>query len=145
VLSGLGRFRPQSMSVVAMADRPRISDRARKRLFELHKGLCHLCMTPINPLIESWQIEHIIPRWTFRNPSEADTDENMQPAHSRCHKLKTIEEAGHRAKAVRREARAMGAHRSKSPLPAGRDSRLKRKMDGTVVDRYTGEIIRRWK
>jgi 5-methylcytosine-specific restriction protein A len=128
-----------------MTDRPRISDRARKRLFELHRGLCHLCETPINPMIEAYDLEHVRPRWSFQNPKEADTDENIQPAHRRCHKLKTIVEAGHRAKAIRREARAMGAHRSKSPLPAGRDSRLKRKMDGTVVDRYTGEIIRRWK
>jgi hypothetical protein len=64
----------------------------------------------------------------------------MQPAHRNCHKGKSKVDAKDRAKAIRRETKHSGGHRSKQPLPGGRNSRWKRKMDGTVVDRVTGEI-----
>jgi hypothetical protein len=90
---------------------------------------------------QKWEIEHVIPRWTIG--AAADNDYNMRPAHVACHKPKTKSEATARAKAIRRETKHHGGHRSKSPLPGGRDSRLKRKINGDLVDRVTGEVIRK--
>lgn len=125
-----------------MTDRPRLSDRERMRLFRLHNRTCHICALPIDGLTQRWEIEHVITRWAIG--AAADTDENMRPAHVSCHKGKTKVEATARAKAVRRETKNAGAHRSKwGPIPGSRGSRWKRKMDGTVVDRITGKEMKR--
>lgn len=124
-----------------MTDRPRLSDRERMRLFRLHNRTCHICDLPIDGLTQRWEIEHVITRWSIG--AAADTDENMRPAHASCHKGKTAVETTARAKAIRRETKNVGAHRSKHPIPGGRGSRWKRKMDGTVVDRETGEVMKR--
>ena len=110
------------------------------RLFRLHNRTCHICRLPIDGLTQRWEIEHVKPRWAIG--AAADADDNMVPAHASCHKGKTKVESGARAKAIRR-TKKHGGHRSKHPIPGGRHSRWKRKMDGTVVDRVTGEVMKR--
>ena len=85
-------------------------------------------------LTELW---HIIPRALIGK--SADTDDNMQPAHVLCHAVKTKADVHAINKAKRREARHMGFKKSKSPLPFGRDSKWKKRMDGQVIDRKTGQ------
>ncbi len=118
--------------------RPHLSDRERMRLFRLHNRICHICSAPVS-WNERWEIEHVIPRWAIG--AAADTDDNMKPAHSKCHKPKTKDEATARAKAIRRETKHLGGHRPKAIMPGSRNSRFKRKMDGTVVDRVTGKVV----
>lgn len=125
-----------------MDKRPHLSDRERMRLFRLHGRKCHICRQPIDGLTQRWEVEHVIPRFMLGGAA-ADTDENMQPAHVDCHRLKSKDDSADRARTIRRETRNAGGHRSKTPLPGGRRSRWKRKLDGTVVDRHTGEKIRR--
>ena len=115
--------------------RPHLADRERKRLFILHNRTCHICGLGIDALSDRWEIEHIVPRSLIG--TRADTDDNMKPAHVLCHKGKTAKEAGERAEAIRRESHHQGAHRSKTPLPCGRSSGRKKRMDGSVVDRWS--------
>jgi len=117
--------------------RPSLSTRERARLFNLHGGKCHICGQKIDGTKERWDVEHIIPRALIGK--SADTDDNMQPAHYRCHQIKTRADQHDIAKAKRREARHMGFKKSKSPLPFGRGSKLKKKMDGRIVTRAEDE------
>lgn len=124
---------------MSLDPRPSLSDSNRVRLWNLHKGICHICGEKIDGVREKWDVEHVIPRALIGKL--ADTDDNMRPAHKACHAKKTAADLGNIAKAKRREARHIGAHRPKSVIPGSRSSRFKRKLDGTVVDRITGERI----
>lgn len=124
-----------------MTPRPSLSTRNRTRLFMLHEGKCHICGHKIDGTKERWDVEHIIPRALIGKL--ADTDANMQPAHSLCHAHKTKSDVHTINKAKRREARHMGFKKSKTPLPYGRDSKFKKRFDGSVVLRATGEPLGR--
>jgi 5-methylcytosine-specific restriction protein A len=50
-----------------------------------------------------------------------------------CHREKTRVDLGTIAKAKRRHARDIGARTSRQPLPGGKRSKWKKKLDGTVV------------
>jgi 5-methylcytosine-specific restriction protein A len=110
------------------------STKARAALFLKHAGVCHLCLGKILPG-EAWEISHETPL----EMGGADDDENAKPAHYRCHRRHTAEvDIPNIAKAKRREARHFGWKApSKKPLPGGRRSNWKIKMDGTVVPRST--------
>ena len=76
--------------------------------------------------------DHIIPDAMGGEP----TLENCQVLCRNCHGEKTAKrDVPAIAKAKRREARHIGAHKSRSPLPGGRGSPLKRKIGGGVVPR----------
>lgn len=64
-----------------------------------------------------------------------------------CHKDKTrLHDNPIMWKADRqRKTVAQGVHTPKKPMPFGRNSGLKIKMNGQIVDRRTGEIVRRSK
>ena len=111
-----------------MAKRKTISAKARVALFQKHDGTCHLCGGKIHAG-EAWECEHVIP---FAMGG-ADTEDNWRPAHTKCHKAKTVKDVADIAKAKRREARHIGAKVSKTPMPFGKGSKWKRKMDGSVV------------
>lgn len=64
-----------------------------------------------------------------------DAEANWELAHIKCHRTKTSDDVGQIAKAKRREARHLGGHVSRTPLPFGKKSAFKRKLDGTVVRR----------
>ncbi|WAJ27583.1 hypothetical protein [Antarcticirhabdus aurantiaca] len=59
-----------------------------------------------------------------------------------CHKPKTKVDVGDIARAKRREAKHLGFEK-RSRFAGSRASGVKKKMDGRVVDRVTGEEIRR--
>ena len=107
------------------------SDKDRVRIFIAAGGICHLCGFKIFEGRERWEVEHVIPYAMTRDNS----DENLRPAHASCHKEKTVVDVGNIAQAKRREARDMGAHRSRNPMPGSKASGLKKRMDGTVVRR----------
>jgi len=97
-------------------------------LFTKHGGVCHICGGKIN-VGEGWDVEHVIP---FAMGGE-DSESNWAPAHRNCHRTKTTNDVGKIAKAKRSEARHIGANVSRSPLPFGKRSPFKRKLDGTIV------------
>ena len=110
--------------------RKSISAKQRLKVFTDHKGECHICGGKIG-VGEGWQIEHVIP---FAMGG-ADDESNWRPSHIKCHRTKTTDDVGKIAKAKRREARHLGVNVSRTPLPFGKRSAFKRKLDGTVVRR----------
>jgi 5-methylcytosine-specific restriction enzyme A len=112
--------------------RRHISTRARVGVFEHHNGQCHLCGVKIQSG-EEWDISHAIPLAI----GGADDETNWLPAHRKCHRLHTSTvDAPRIAKTKRQHAAHIGAKSpSRNPLPGGRNSRWKRKLDGTIVER----------
>lgn len=85
--------------------RKRFSMRERVRLFELHRGVCHLCDQKIQ-VGETWELEHIVP-WEL---TRDDGDGNVKPAHAKCHKVKTASDVAAIRKADRIRAKHIGAY-----------------------------------
>ncbi len=84
----------------------------RVRLFDLHRGLCHICEEKIQ-VGEAWDLEHIVP-WAL---TRDDSDGNVKPAHKSCHKEKTADDVDGIRKADRIRAKHIGAWpKSKAPL-----------------------------
>jgi len=112
--------------------RQRLSTRQRVDLFHRHGGACHLCGGRIYAGQE-WDVSHAVPL----ELGGADDPSNMAPAHRRCHRQHTAaEDVPAIAKAHRREARHLGARApSRHPLPGGRASPFKKRLDGSVVRR----------
>jgi 5-methylcytosine-specific restriction endonuclease McrA len=107
-----------------------LSARERLRLFNLYGGICHLCETKIDGTREAWEIEHPL---ALALGGE-DDDENMRPAHVKCHKGKSADDIGMIRKADREKARHLGAKPpSRTPLPCGKGSRWKRTIGGRTV------------
>lgn len=68
-----------------------------------------------------------------------DELDNLEPLCIRCHRVKTKGDVTKIAKSTRQRQRNLGIKKSKAPMPFGRGDPRKRKMDGTIVDRRTGE------
>ena len=116
-----------------MTTRRHISTTERTEIFRDAMGVCHLCGSKIDGTREGWELEHIIPLAM----GGSDKRDNLRPAHVKCHRVKTTEDVGNIARAKRREARHIGAKApSRNPLPGGRNSRWKKRMDGTVERRF---------
>ena len=113
-----------------MSKRKSLSTTERIRLFKLHKGVCHICKLKIDGTRDKWEIEHIIP--VGIKGEEAETDQNRQPAHAKCHKTKTAQDKKDIAQCKHREAYHIGAKRpSRNPIPGSKASGWKHKMNGT--------------
>lgn len=111
--------------------RVRITAKVRADIFLRHDGVCHLCSMKVIPGQE-WDVSHEIPLET----GGRDDDSNWLVAHRRCHRVHTSTvDIPLIAKVKRIHQRHIGAKKSKSPMPFGRGSKLKRKMDGSVVRR----------
>lgn len=109
----------------------RMSPSRRARIFEAHKGTCHICGQAIDGTRDRWEVEHLVPYALTRD----DSDGNLAPAHASCHASKTAEDVTQIAKAKRVERKHGGAHRPQTILPGSKASKFKRKIDGTTVRR----------
>ena len=116
------------------------------KLFEFHKGTCHICGHRIDGVREKYEWEHVIP-WALTHD---DSDENLRPAHKTCHEDKTKKDVADIAKAKRIEARHIGATVPKvkiasrpfipRPKPDNKYDRMaaKQKEHDAVMDRKRG-------
>ncbi|WP_081979428.1 HNH endonuclease [Pseudooceanicola atlanticus] len=112
-----------------------MSTTRRARIFAAANGICHICGQPIDGTKEAWDADHVIPLEISRD----DSDDNLRPAHKRCHSRKTAEsDMPAIAKAKRVKAKHEGAFKTRNPLPGSRGSALKKRIDGTVVRRGPG-------
>jgi hypothetical protein len=116
--------------------RQRLSTKQRVELFERCAGVCHICRLPIQPG-QRWEVSHVVPLGL----GGTDTDDNRAPAHRHpCHDWQTrVTDVPAIARARRAYARHIGAYEPRRRLPFGRTDRLKKKIDGTIVMRRTGE------
>jgi hypothetical protein len=100
--------------------------------------ICNICDCPIG-IGQAWHESH--------DPSgipKALGGTSVGIAHAKCnldHGAKVV--TPYVAKQKRIRARHTGAYRSLKPLPGGRNSPIKIRMDGTVVDRATGQPLGR--
>ncbi|MFD0987414.1 HNH endonuclease [Methyloligella solikamskensis] len=114
-----------------MVRRKRLSAKQRIAVFNNAKGICHICGGRVNEYREAWDVEHEIPLAL----GGLDEESNWRLAHRKCHRSKTSSDMSAIAKSHRVYNRMIGAHRPKSPMPCGRQSPWKRKLNGTVVRR----------
>jgi hypothetical protein len=103
----------------------------RLAVWERAKGICVLCDQPIDGVRERWIIEHI----RALELGGQDEPDNMGPAHAACALAKTRDDHRRTSKAKRQKIRHLGAEKTKRPLPYGKRSRWKKKIDGTIVPR----------
>ena len=108
-----------------------LTTKQRVAIFQEADGVCDICGGKI--LVgDRWEVSHRIPLQL----GGADEPSNMFPAHYACHRKLTAEtDIPAIAQAKRREARHIGAKQSRNPLPGGKRSPWKKKMDGSVVPR----------
>jgi 5-methylcytosine-specific restriction protein A len=106
-----------------MTTRKSLTTKARVRIFELAKGVCHLCDCKIQTG-QAWEVSHAVPL-EMGGPDEIQT---MVPAHKACHREQTSTvDIPQIAKAKRRQARHLGI---KKP----RAIRAWRKFNGEIVN-----------
>lgn len=105
-----------------------MSPSRRARIFEHHDGICHICGGKIDGVREKWDVEHIIPLAMTGD----DSDENLAPAHKKCHGSKTKTDVHQIAKAKRVSRKHIGAVKPKRKIG---DPRFKKKVSGEVVRR----------
>lgn len=121
--------------------RIRRNRKERVRLFEKSGGRCHICEQLIQAG-QAWDLEHI----KAVADGGGEEDDNLGPAHIKCHRPKTSAEATVRAKTRRMHANHIGASgpgRGASPLPCGRRSNFKKTLlNGVVIRRSQSEMFR---
>lgn len=119
---------------VGTTNRRSMSPSRRLRIWEAHGGVCCLCGGKIDGVREKWTVEHI----RALGLGGADDDANCAPAHEDCRRVKDKADVKAIAKAKRTKAKHIGVGKPKSSLS---HPRFKKLMDGTVVDKRTGEIV----
>lgn len=110
--------------------RRRLTADERKLLLKGSGFRCHICGGQIH-VGQAWEVEHVIPLAM----GGEDGGDNLKPAHVKCHRTKSDQDAADIARAKRRESRHLGARQSSRPLPGGRKSNLRKKLNGQVVER----------
>lgn len=113
----------------------KVPDRVRKRVFDTHKGICHITGRQIAPG-EPWDLEHVKALILGGEHRES----NLAPALREPHKRKTAMEMKVKAKIDRVAKKHIGI-RKPSKFPGSKNSHFKKLITGEVVDRRTGEII----
>jgi 5-methylcytosine-specific restriction protein A len=109
--------------------RKEFSTRTKALAFQRANGKCDECGIRLQPGRIAY--DHVVP-----DGLNGDTGiDNCAVLCVACHKQKTRGDVGNIAKAKRREARHIGAHKSRNPLPGGKLSKWKRKITGEVVRR----------
>jgi len=124
---------------MSTTSRQKAWDREVARSKELGLGelpICNLCGCPVG-IGQAWDESHD----PLKARAQGGTDTGV--AHRKCNRDHGAQIVTPQiAKEKRIRARHTGAYRSLKPLPCGRHSQFKKRMDGTVVDRFTGEPIR---
>jgi 5-methylcytosine-specific restriction endonuclease McrA len=119
-----------------MSERRSFTRLQRIDVLHANGGLCHHCGEIINTAREKFEIEHVLPIAL----GGADDFTNTKPIHLHCHRKKTRDDIRKIAKAKRVKAKFEGGFRpAKHPLPCGRGSPVKKKLNGQVVRRDTNE------
>jgi 5-methylcytosine-specific restriction protein A len=115
-----------------VARRKPLTAKQKLKMFLDARGICCICGQKIDAVKDAWD-EHENPLWR----GGSNEMSNRGPAHIKCARQKTSREAKEKAKGERIAEKAMGARTAKfRPMPFGRKSALKKKMNGAVVCRW---------
>ena len=112
---------------VGTTARGHLSTRRKLAIWEREKGLCMMCNTRLMP--GKFIYEHV----RALELGGTDTDDNIRLTCLSCAGQKTKKDHAMAAKAKRVKAKHLGLKKTRNPLPGGKRSKFKRKMDGTVV------------
>lgn len=130
------RTGPRSLPewIGATPDTP-VPDRVKVRVFDAHDGVCHIAKRKIRPG-EPWDAEHVI---AIINGGQ-NRETNLAPALRDKHPEKTAADLKEKSDVYRKRKKHLGVKdRFRQKLPGGKHHYLKKKMDGSVVIRATGE------
>ena len=100
----------------------------KRRILDRQDNRCAITgleFTPQDPP----EFDHKIAIWMHGKNCES----NLQAIRKSVHSRKTKTEATVRAKVNAQRNKHLGLKKSKNPLPGGRNSKWKKKMDGSVV------------
>jgi 5-methylcytosine-specific restriction endonuclease McrA len=116
---------------VAKHDDEGIPPRVQLRVFQNFGGNCAKCTRKLEP--GKWACDHVVALINGGPHAES----NLQPlCVSPCHSAKTREDVAIKSVVYRKAASHAGIRLRKSrPLPGSRNSRFKKRIDGTVVIR----------
>ena len=92
-----------------------------------HLWIWRHCKAPLDH--GCFHYDHVIPTWT----SGRNDLDNCQLLCVTCHKRKTLWDQRNIAKSKRIQDKRIKAKTSRNPLPGGRNSKFKKKLDGSVV------------
>ena len=115
-------------------DRRPLTRKQVAELFLAQDGKCPLCKQKLQTkghVPVDFIDEHLTPLWRGGSNELPNRGLVCKP----CAKVKTSEETSSRAKGYRVRDKHIGAVQTKSPMPFGRGSKWKKKIDGTVVER----------
>jgi 5-methylcytosine-specific restriction protein A len=111
--------------------RKEFSTKTKALAFQRANGRCEECGFRLTP--GKFHYDHAIPDG-LTGGNDLD---NCRCICVGCHSRKTPVDVSRIAKAKRVQARHIGARQSRNPLPGGRRSPWRKKLDGTVVRRNT--------
>lgn len=112
---------------IGKTDDAAIPPRVRLRIFERMGGICHLSGRKINAG-EAWDLDHIV---ALINGG-AHRESNLAPALRSEHRKKTAQDLKQKSKDYRVRAKHNGIKKP-SKFSCSRNSRWKKKIDGSVV------------
>lgn len=106
-------------------------DSCKRRIIDRQGGKCAITGAIFKPG-DKIEFDHKIPLWL----GGENREKNLQAIIGEAHKRKTSAEATVRAKVNSVRLKHLGIKRkSSNPMPGGKGSKWKKKMDGTVVRR----------
>jgi 5-methylcytosine-specific restriction protein A len=110
-----------------------IPPRVRVRVWERAEGRCQAgCGRKLFPPADRWECDHVV---ALANGG-AHAESNLQVACQWCHRAKTSHDVAEKAAVARKIKKHIGARaKSRQPMPFGRRDRLKRKVNGDIVER----------
>ena len=113
--------------------RGNLSARRKLTIWEREKGKCMVCSVKL--VTGKFIFEHV----RALELGGTDTDDNIRLTCKGCATEKTKQDHSTAARAKRKKTSVLGLKQSKTPMPFGKGSKFKKKMDGTVVRRDAGE------
>lgn len=117
------------MTDIGTTRRGSLSARKKLAIWEKEKGCCMLCGIKLKT--GGFIYEHV----RALELGGEDTEDNIRLTCKPCATEKTKNDHSMAAKAKRQKANTLGLKTSKTPLPFGKGSKWKKKLDGSVVRR----------
>lgn len=114
-----------------------IPPRVKVRVFDRHGGKCAHCGRSIYGRLLAC-FDHIV---ALINGGE-NKESNLQLLCSECHTGKTKQDSHEKSVIYKKRLRHLGIKPKRRLIPGSKQDWRKRKLDGTVVDRRTGERIK---
>mgnify|MGYP001605238856 CR=1 FL=1 len=116
---------------IGKTDATAIPARVRVRVFQSQDGCCAECGKKMAVCGEPFEIDHTT---ALVNGGE-NRESNLRALCGPCHKSKTRADVAEKSTVARKRRKHLGNRTTRQSLPGSRDSKWKRKIDGTVERR----------